>query len=424
VPINKNKIKKILTGFAWTLVGISCIWLLVSAVHSKDAKRCKGVDITITGVSNNFFIDKGDVYAIIKTFGGDSTARKSLAAIDLGKIEHALEKDVWIKNAELFFDNNDRLRVSVEEREPIARVFSITGNTFYIDSSCMMLPLSDKFSARLPVFTGFTSDARILSKADSVLLRDIKVLSEKIAADSFLMAMVDQVDITAQRTFEMVPKIGKQSILFGTAEDADAKLEKLKLFYKDVITKAGWNRYNTIDLQYSGQVVAKIRGQEDIAADSLRTLEIMKLLAEEAARRSADSLETIVQDTKANSVDTSMIGQSVERDEGDAPATSTATFGQQNGNANPALSIPATQKPVDVKPAAVKPTAVIPATKPVVKPVVKPIVKLPVAKQTIKQVIKPTAQKPAEKPKPKPAAKPATAKPPVKKPAAKPTNDY
>jgi cell division protein FtsQ len=316
------------------------------------------------------------------------------------------------------------LRVSVEEREPIARVFSITGNTFYIDSSCMMLPLSDKFSARLPVFTGFTSDARILSKADSVLLRDIKVLSEKIAADSFLMAMVDQVDITAQRTFEMVPKIGKQSILFGTAEDADAKLEKLKLFYKDVITKAGWNRYNTIDLQYSGQVVAKIRGQEDIAADSLRTLEIMKLLAEEAARRSADSLETIVQDTKANSVDTSMIGQSVERDEGDAPATSTATFGQQNGNANPALSIPATQKPVDVKPAAVKPTAVIPATKPVVKPVVKPIVKLPVAKQTIKQVIKPTAQKPAEKPKPKPAAKPATAKPPVKKPAAKPTNDY
>jgi cell division protein FtsQ len=204
VPINKNKIKKILTGLVWTLTGISCIWLLVSAVHSKDAKRCKGVDITISGVSNNFFIDKGDVYAIIKSFGGDSTARKSLAAIDLGKIEHALEKDVWIKNAELFFDNNDRLKVSVEEREPIARVFSITGNTFYIDSSCMMLPLSDKFSARVPVFTGFTSDARILSKADSALLRDVKVLGERIAADSFLMAMIDQVDITAQRTFEMV----------------------------------------------------------------------------------------------------------------------------------------------------------------------------------------------------------------------------
>ena len=414
MAISKNKIKNLFTGLAWTLVSIGCIWLLVSAVHSKDAKRCKGVDITIAGVSNNFFIDKSDVYAIIKKFGGDSTARKSLSAIDLGKIEHALEKDVWIKNAELFFDNNDRLKVSVEEREPIARLFSITGNTFYIDSSCMMLPLSDKFSARLPVFTGFPSDARILSKADSALLRDVKVISQRIAADSFLMAMIDQVDITGQRTFEMTPKMGKQNIIFGDADDAAGKFAKLKLFYKDVIAKAGWNRYNTIDLQYSGQVVAKIRGKDDIVADSLRTLEIMKFLAEDAAKRSADSLETIVQDSRANSVDTSMIGQSVEREEGDEPATSSAVFNQQNANANPALSIPAIPKPVDAKPAAVKP-----ATKPAVKPVAKPSV----IKPTTKPVTKPV-QKPADKPKPKPVVKPATAKPPVKKPAAKPNNDY
>lgn len=419
---------KLLSGLVWTLVSIGCIWLLVSAVHSKDAKRCRGVDITIAGVSNNFFIDRSDVYAIIKNFGGDSNAKKSLSAIDLKQIERALEKDVWIKNAELFFDNNDRLKVSVEEREPIARLFSTTGNTFYIDSSCMMLPLSDKFSARLPVFTGFPSDAKILTKADSTLLRDVKALSQKIAADSFLMAMIDQVDITAQRTFEMTPKIGKQNIIFGDAGDADAKFAKLKLFYKDVITQAGWNRYNTIDLQYNGQVVAKIRGKDDIAADSLRTLEIMKYLAEDAARRSADSLETIVQDTRANSVDTSMIGQSVERDDEDGSATGSATFGQQNASANPALSVPAAPKPADAKPVAVKPTAkpATPAPKPAVKPAAKPVVKPPVAKPTVKPVTKPTvkpvAQKPADKP--KPAAKPATAKPPVKKPAAKPANDY
>jgi cell division protein FtsQ len=413
VAISKNKIKSLFTGLAWTLVSIGCIWLLVSAVHSKDAKRCKGVDINIAGVSNNFFIDKSDVYAIIKNFGGDSTARKSLSVIDLGRIEHELEKDVWIKNAELFFDNNDVLKVSVVEREPIARLFSITGNTFYIDSSCMMLPLSDKFSARLPVFTSFPSDAKILSKADSLLLRDVKVISQRIAADSFLMAMIDQVDITAQRTFEMTPKMGKQNIIFGNAEDAAGKFAKLKLFYKDVITKAGWNRYNTIDLQYRGQVVAKIRGKDDIAADSLRTLEIMKFLAEDAAKRSADSLETIVQDSRANSVDSSMIGQSVEREEGDEPATSSAAFSQQNANANPALSIPAATKPADAKP------VTKPAEKPVVKPVTKPLVTKPITKPVTKPV-----QKPADKPKQKPVVKPATAKPPVKKPAAKSNNDY
>jgi len=59
-------------------------------------------------------------------------------------MESLLEKNVWIKDAQLFFDNNGILRVSVTEREPIARVFTREGNSFYIDSSGVQLPLSDK----------------------------------------------------------------------------------------------------------------------------------------------------------------------------------------------------------------------------------------------------------------------------------------
>ena len=46
------------------------------------------------------------------------------------------------------------------------------------------------------------------------------------------MAMVEQVDITPERIFEMVPKIGNQLIIFGDATDTEIKLDKLKLFYK------------------------------------------------------------------------------------------------------------------------------------------------------------------------------------------------
>lgn len=419
MAINKNKIKRILTAFTWVLVGTGCIVLLVSAVHSKDAKRCKGVDIDIAGVSNNYFIDNNDVYAIIKNHGGDSTKHQSLASIDLKKIEGELEKDVWIKNAELFFDNNDVLKVFVEEREPVSRIFTTSGNTFYIDSSCMMLPLSEKFSARVPVFTGFTSDAKILSKPDSMLLKNIKDLSVRIAADSFLMGMIDQVDIDAQRNFEMVPKIGNQNILFGDASDAGAKFEKLKLFYKDVITKSGWNRYNVIDLQYKDQVVAKIRGKEDILADSLRTLELIKFIADDAAKRSADSAQTIVQDSHSNTADSSIIEQSMQRDEYENGGT------DQGETAAPVqnTTVPATATP---KPVVPKPVAVKPADKP------KPAAAKPVT-NTKPAVVKPAAKpvvKPADKPKPKPAA--AVQKPPVKKPAAvmkpkpkpKPANDY
>lgn len=313
--INKQIIFKIFTALLWLVIGAACITLLVSAAYSKDLKHCSGVEIEITGVSNNYFIDKDDVYTILKQNGGDSTLKKPIASINLKKIEKQLEKDVWIKNAELFFDNNNVLRISVEERDPVARVFTVTGNSFYIDSSCMMLPLSEKFSARLPLFTGFTSDAKILSKPDSLLLCDIKNVSMKIMADDFLMAMIDQVDITVKRGFEMTPKIGKQVINFGDGSDADSKFARLKLFYKNVITGAGWNRYNTINLLYKDQVVATVKGKEDVVADSLKTLQIMKMIAEDAARKSADSTLSFAQDSEKNSTDSTMILQSIERDD-------------------------------------------------------------------------------------------------------------
>ncbi len=410
---NKKNIIQFFTTLLWVVVGTGCITLLISAVRSKDSKVCKGVEINISGVNNTFFIDKTDVYNIIKNFGGDSTKKMVLASIDLGRIEKALEIDVWVKNAELYFDNNNFLKVSVEEREPIARLFTTTGNTFYIDSSCMMLPLSDKFSARLPVFTGFTSDAKILSQKDSSLLSSVKNISIKILADTFLMAMIDQIDIDANRSFELVPKLGKQRIVFGDAADADTKFTKLKLFYKDVITRSGWNHYSVINLQYKNQVVATIRGKEDVAADSLRTLELMKFIADDAARRSADSSQTFFPDTDRRGADSSLIQQSMEReDEGVAPAFD---------NVPVAATAPTTGIPAPVVP---KTTI---AKTPVAKPLtsgVKPLVPKPVEKKpvvTIKPVIKPIAKNPVTITKP-------VIKAVVKKPAAaqnkKPDNEY
>ena len=139
------------------------------------------------------------------------------------------------------------LKVSIEEREPIARLFSTSGTSFYIDSMLFKLPLSDKYSAKVPVFTGFPSDKTILSELDSIILKQVKRLSMAIQKDSFHTAMIEQIDITPQLTFEFIPKIGNQLIQFGTATDIDAKLYKLKLFYKKVIAVESWNKYSTIN---------------------------------------------------------------------------------------------------------------------------------------------------------------------------------
>ncbi|MEO5943405.1 MAG: hypothetical protein ABIP30_14365 [Ferruginibacter sp.] len=385
----KINIKKVLFSLLWVTIGISTVVLLVAAVKSKENKVCKSIEINIHGVNNNFFIDKKDVLAIINKYSGGSTTGEKVQSFDLRQMEAALKKDVWIRNAELFFDNNNVLQVSVEEREPVARIFTVGGDTYYIDSSATMLPLSDKFSARVPVFTDFPSNAKVLSHIDSALLLDIRNMSKEIQSDSFLMAMIDQVDITKDRAFEMTPKIGNQEIFFGDATDAAAKFRKLKLFYKNIIEHTGWNHYSSIDLQYDNQVVAKIRGKEDKTADSLRTLQLMQVMADNAEKASVDSVQNLIPDNDKSGTDTSMIQHSFQRDEEQDPEVSTpdekptVQMNAVSPVAKPPVVMP---KPVTVKPIVIKPVVKKPIViKPVAKPVVKPPVKKPVQKPSVKK---------------------------------------
>ena len=321
--------KNILLATFWVALGGATIFLLVAAIQTKEAHRCKGIEINIHGVSNNFFVDKKDLMNAITTAEKTNPVGKAIGSFNLKKMETELEKNVWIKSAELFFDNNEILQVTVQEREPVARVFTVAGSTFYIDDELAMLPLSEKFSARLPVFTDFPGDNKVLTKADSSLLMDVKNISLAIQKDSFCMAMIEQVDITAQRFFEMIPKIGNQLIVFGDATDVDSKLSRLKLFYKEIMVKAGWNNYSVINVEYKNQVVAKRRGAEDIAADSLRTLQLMNMIAERAKKEANDSLQTILPDNDRNTVDSTMIQQSIQRDDNNETAAKPEVLKQQ-----------------------------------------------------------------------------------------------
>ena len=342
---NKHIIKSILISAAWIIAGCGTVVLLAAAVHRSKERECAGVNINISGVSNNFFIDKKDVQEIIDHNTGALLKGKAIQNFDLHAIETVLKKNVWIKNAELYFDNNNLLEVVVEEREPVARIFITSGASFYVDSSIMMLPLSEKFSARLPVFTGFPSDARVLSKPDSLLLKQVERISADIVKDPFLMGMIDQVDITAQRSFEMIPKIGNQLILLGDATDLEAKLDKLKVFYKNVIIKTGWGKYSVINLQYKNQVVAKIRGKDDVSEDSLRTKMLLQMIAETTERVTEDSVRASLPETEKNS-DSAIIMTSIQRDEeNDSP-----DFGKQGAVSGKQLAVSGKQLAVSSKP--------------------------------------------------------------------------
>lgn len=273
----------------WITIGTGMVVLLVAAIERRNNERCSGIEIDITGVQNNFFIDKKDVIAVLEKANGGKLERVPLHSIDLATLETELRKNQWIKNAEIFFDNNNTLEVRIKEREPIARIFTTSGSSFYIDSSLTRLPLSDKFSPRLPVFTDFPTNATVLTKEDSNLVWDIRTLSQFINDNPFWMAQIDQVDISSNRTFDLIPKLGNQIIHFGNAENYQQKFRNLLCFYKQVLTKFGWTHYSAIDVQYKGQIIGVRRGATEIKMDSLRSVQIMKALIADAQRNTNDS---------------------------------------------------------------------------------------------------------------------------------------
>lgn len=251
----KKTIRKILVVSMWLLIGGGMITLLAAAMRQQKSERCNDYTISINGAKENLFVDEKDVLKLLSAGTKGNIKGQPMSAFDLLKLEQLLEKNVWIKDAELYFDNKDVLHVSVTEREPVARIFSTTGKSFYIDKDEKKIPLSEKMSANVPVFTGFPEMIKRMTSSDSSLLHAIAVTAGFINKNPFWAAQVAQVDINTAGEFEMAPVVGNHIVKLGKGDHIEAKFNRLFVFYKNILSKTGFDKYRTIDVQYAGQVV-------------------------------------------------------------------------------------------------------------------------------------------------------------------------
>jgi cell division protein FtsQ len=277
--VNTKRIIQKIVFVTLTLAACSgLVVLLVAAIGKKNHERCKDYVIKIKGVDNNFFIGEKDVLKLITAVTDNRIKGEPIANFNLRKLEQTLKDNAWIQTANLYFDNREVLHISVTEKEPIARIFTTTGKSFYLDNSGRQMPLSDKLSARVPVFTNFPNK-RFLSTKDSTLLHDVKKTALFILNNPFWMAQTEQIDITGDRTFEMVPTIGNHIVKLGNGDDIDKKFRRLLVFYQQVMSKTSFDKYNIVDVQFGGQVIGSKEKMTRIDSAQLR-LNVEKLLRE------------------------------------------------------------------------------------------------------------------------------------------------
>jgi len=328
----KQIIKKIIFA-ALTLTACSgLVVLLVAAIGRRNHELCKDYVITIKGGDKNLFINEKDIKKLLNSGPNGKIKGEPITDFNLRKLEQIIKGNAWVKNANLYFDNREVLHIAVEEKEPVARIFTTAGKSFYIDNEGERMPLSEMMSARVPVFTNFP-DKKVLSTKDSALLSDVQKTASFILNDSFWMAQTEQIDITPDRTFEMIPTIGNHIVKLGKGDDIDKKFHRLLIFYQQVLSKTSFDKYNTVDVQYAGQVIGSKSKMSKV--DSMQLKKNIEKLLQEARKMQNDTVAAMPVTEKEN---ISMDGASESK---------INTVGQNNSN--PLKATTAKPKVIDEK---------------------------------------------------------------------------
>ncbi len=243
----------------WLAIGAGMFMLISAAMKRQEMRTCKGYEIRIKGWGEGrLFTTKAQIVTLLRTVTHGEIKDQPLSDFHLPHIENLLEQSSWVYNAELYFDNNDILNVNVEERKPLARIFTSQGESFYIDETARRIPLSGRISVDLPVFTGYPIQA-VRNATDSALIRNIIATASFIGGDPFWTSQVAQIDIKNCGPdcweMEMIPVVGNHRVNLGDGSDIASKFHRLYLFYDQVLKRKGFDKYQKIDLQFSGQVI-------------------------------------------------------------------------------------------------------------------------------------------------------------------------
>jgi cell division protein FtsQ len=263
-----KKFKKILLYSFWCLLIIGLMLSLGFVNKEQDSLLCRKLDIRVNQDNDLYFVDKIDIANILKD-RGDSIIGQPKATVNITDIEKTLNSHAAISKAEVSLSIDGTVKVDVLQRNPILRVINSGGDSYYLDDEGKLMPLSDKYTMKVPIANGKLNEpysknyGRTVQQIgeDSALratskLDDLFAMAQYIHADDFWRSQIHQIYINDNDDMEIVPLAGDQKIIFGDTTAMDEKFKKLLTFYQQGLNTTGWwDKYSTINLKFRNQIV-------------------------------------------------------------------------------------------------------------------------------------------------------------------------
>jgi cell division protein FtsQ len=232
--------------------------LIAFTERMKGGATVRGIDIRLENVHENHYLDEKDIADLMEPDMEDLKG-SDLSNVNFSEIERRIRQSPYVDDAEVFSDLKGNLTVRVSLRRPVARMIQSDGPDAYIAGDGTVMPVSEKFSSRVVLVSG-AFVPKLLGVGNLHGLDEGQQLMEMlniIREDPFWEAQVAQIDIDAKARMVLYTQVGDEKIEFGRPEDLETKFRKLKIFYKEILPRVGWNKYDRVNVEYEGQVVAE-----------------------------------------------------------------------------------------------------------------------------------------------------------------------
>jgi cell division protein FtsQ len=241
------------------LAAIIVVGVIIAFTEKKQGRvSIKDISIRIDNVHGNHFLDESDIMNLME-LKNEKLKGTSIDRFSLKGIESKIKRQPFIKKADLYSDLKGNLVVRAELRRPVARIVRNDGPDGYIAEDGTIMPVSEKFTSRVVLVSG-PYVSQILkhdNMNDSEETKKIMGLIDKIREHEFWHAQIAQLDIDNKSRITFFPQVGDEKIEFGKPVDLDVKFKKLMIFYKEILPRIGWNKYNRINLEYEGQIITE-----------------------------------------------------------------------------------------------------------------------------------------------------------------------
>lgn len=287
----------IFTGFAW-LISLAGVVVLLSFINAKkQTVKCTEVKILIPGADN--FIEREEVDQILREDQGVLVGR-NLEQINIHQIEQKLQANPYIGFAKVYADMDGILRIEIKQRQPILRILNTIGQDFYIDNEGLKMPISPNFTANVLVATGNIQEV-FGTRVDTLrtqMARDLYKTAQYIKKDTLWDNQIEQIIVDGKNDIELIPRVGNQRIILGSADSLDKKMKNLLVFYKKAMPQVGWETYRTINIKYTNQIVCEKRdssliAKKDRVLSSADSINITRKVSDSLIRNSiADAIKS------------------------------------------------------------------------------------------------------------------------------------